>query len=91
MLASHCCRLNREFRLALDNKTVEAFADQDRHHFRHCPDDACLGFVGEVENRKQPVFEDRIRIQNQDPSFHKKEQESGGLQSRNPALPGCWQ
>src|SRR5205085_9335386 len=71
MLPSHRCRLNREFRLALGDKAVEALADQDRHHFRYCPDDARLSFVGEVENREQPVYEDRIRIQNQDPSFHK--------------------
>jgi len=72
MLPSHRCRLNREFSLALDDKTVEALADQNCHHFRHRPDDARFSFVGEVENREQPVFEDRIRIQNQDPSFHKK-------------------
>jgi hypothetical protein len=62
MLPSHRCRLNREFGLALGDETVEALADQDCHHFRHCPDDARLGFVGEVENREQPVFKDRIRI-----------------------------
>ena len=72
MLPSYRCRLNREFRLALDDKAVEALADQDRHHFRHRPDDARLGFVEEVENGEQVVFEDRIRVQNQDASFQKR-------------------
>ena len=72
MLPSHRCRLNREFSLALNDKAVEALADQDRHHFRHRPDDAHFGFVAKIENRKQPVFEDWIRVQNQDASFHKK-------------------
>src|SRR5207248_8094221 len=58
MLPSHRCRLNREFRLALGDRAVEALADQGRRHFGYCLDDARLGLAGCRLYRADPVLYD---------------------------------
>ena len=71
MLAGAGPLLQRDRVFTLDYKAVKIFSEQHGDRFRHRPDHAGLDGVEFVENGQSPVLKDRIRIQYEEPGFHK--------------------
>ena len=63
--------LHRDRVFPFDHKPVEVLVQQHGNRLRHRSDDSSLHVVDFVQNGQSPVLKDRIRIQYEEPGFHK--------------------